>query len=86
LSKQDQEYDELFFNKLKGFYNSCIDMDNINKKGEKPLIDLINKLKIYENKDKYNDPDELARMLVKIRLHSDINKSSPLFWNVYYTR
>jgi len=79
LSKQDQEYDEIIFYKLKGFYNSCMDIDNINKKGEKPLIDLLNKLKINENKDKYNDPKELAKMLLKIKLHSLIYYPTPLF-------
>ena len=56
-----------------------MDIDNINKKGEKPLIDLLNKLKINENKDKYNDPKELAKMLLKIKLHSLIYYPTPLF-------
>ena len=79
MSKQDQEYDEIIFNKLKGFYNSCMDIDNINKKGEKPLIDLLNKLKINENKDKYNDPKELAKMLLKIKLYTLDDLPTPLF-------
>jgi len=70
LSKQDQEYDENIFNKLKGFFKSCMDDDSHNKIGYQPLIDLINQLKIDEKKDKFNDPDELAKMYAELYLYS----------------
>jgi len=71
LSKKEQEYDEIVFNKLKGFYNSC--KYNYNNNGSKPLFNLLNKLKISEKKDKYHDPNELAKTLAELEQIKYIN-------------
>jgi len=64
VSEKEQEYNENVYNKLKGFYKSC--KYNYNNNGSKPLFDLFNQLKINENKDRYNDPNELAIILAKL--------------------
>jgi len=51
---------------MKSFYNSCMDIDKINEKGGKPVMDLINQLKINDKKDKYTDIKELSKTLAKI--------------------
>jgi len=79
LSKKEQEYDEIVFNKLKGFYNSCKYNYN-NNNGSKPLFNLFNKLKISEKKDKYHDPNELAKTLAEL----DQIKSTFLYTPLYY--
>ncbi|OUM57674.1 hypothetical protein PIROE2DRAFT_17260 [Piromyces sp. E2] len=68
LSQQDQEKDKFLFNQLKSFFKSCVDVDSINKKGGQPMIDLLNRFKLDEMKDKLNDPNELAKVLAKIHI------------------
>jgi len=70
LSQQDREYDENVFNKLKNFYKSCMDVNDIKSKGGKPVLDLINRLKIHEMKNKFNDPNVLTEMLIALHLNS----------------
>jgi len=83
LSKQDQKYDEIVNNKLKNFYKSCMDVDTINKKGTKPLVDLLNKLQINERKEVYiNSSDELAKILAKFYRITDVR--NPLFNSFYF--
>jgi endothelin-converting enzyme/membrane metallo-endopeptidase-like protein 1 len=79
LSKQDQENDKLLFNQLKNLYQSCMDVDTINKKGVKPMVDLLKKLQINEKKDKYNDPNELGVILAK--LHNVERKNRSFTYN-----
>ncbi|OUM65174.1 hypothetical protein PIROE2DRAFT_60217 [Piromyces sp. E2] len=66
LSKQDQELDKIIFNKLSGFYKSCMDIDKVNENGIKSLINLIDKLNIRDIRDKFNDIDELSKIVSKI--------------------
>jgi len=66
LSEEAQKYDKELFNQLKSYFNSCMDEDKINEKREKPVLDFIKQLKIDENKENFNDTDELTRTLVNI--------------------
>jgi len=65
LSEDDQKLDKINAQKVKDFYNSCMDVEALNKLGKKPLVDLLDELKIYENKEKYNTPEGLTDLLVK---------------------
>lgn len=66
LSEKDQELDKQLFYKLKSFYDTCMNTDDINKKGAEPLIKLLNDLKIFNNKDDYKTPQGLATLLANI--------------------
>jgi len=79
LSKKAQQLDEKIFNKLKNFYNNCLEVEKINNDGGKPIINIINKLKINENKDKYNDINELSKIIAKIH---NIQKNKKLLFDM----
>ncbi|ORX75742.1 zincin [Anaeromyces robustus] len=70
LSPEEQEYDKKNFEKVLNFYNSCMNTEIINAKGVQPLLELLNKLEINENRDKYNGVEDLTNLLVKL---SNIN-------------
>ncbi|ORX38765.1 zincin [Piromyces finnis] len=87
LSPEEQELDKNLFNKLKTIFNTCMDVDKINAKGKQPLIDLYDKLKIYENRENYKDVNKFTEQLVtlnkygifpffKIGGHTDYEKAN----------
>jgi len=84
LNQQDRVYDENVFNKLKNFYKSCMDVNDIKNKGGKPVLDLINRIKIHEMKNKFNDPNVLTKMLIVLHLISRTTdpKSNPVLFNL----
>jgi len=82
LSKEEQELDDLLFKKLNGFYNDCLNLDKVNEDGVNTLLNLIDELKIKDNREKFTDIDELSRTVAKIHdnkinerilFHSDID-------------
>ena len=82
MSKEEQELDDLLFKKLNGFYNDCLNIDKVNEDGVNTLLNLIDELKIKDNREKFTDIDELSRTVVKIHdnkinerilFHSDID-------------
>eukprot|EP00833_Pecoramyces_ruminatium_P009530 jgi/Orpsp1_1/1183562/evm.model.c7180000085730.1 len=74
---EEKIYDEKTFNKLKNIYNTCLDVDAINKKGSQPMIDLLNELKIYENRKRYATVEGLTDLI--FRLH---NRSVPFLFDI----
>ncbi|ORY20486.1 zincin [Neocallimastix californiae] len=65
-SNEDQQYDEILLNKLNSLYKSCINTDKINEQGKEPILNLINELKINENRLYYNDTDILTSTLAEM--------------------
>jgi len=66
LTPEEQEYDKKNFEKVVNFYNSCMDNKTLNAKGIKPILDLFDKLKIEENRTKYNNPEDLTDFLIQL--------------------
>ncbi|OUM66904.1 hypothetical protein PIROE2DRAFT_5763 [Piromyces sp. E2] len=66
LTPEEQELDKNLFNKLKSIFNTCMDVDKINAKGKQPLMDLYDKLQIYENREKYNSTDGLTEEIITL--------------------
>eukprot|EP00833_Pecoramyces_ruminatium_P017580 jgi/Orpsp1_1/1191612/evm.model.d7180000087317.1 len=66
LSPEEQELDKNLFNKIKSIFNTCMDVDKINAKGKQPLMNLYDKLQIYENRSSYNTADGLTEQIVKL--------------------
>jgi len=71
------EFDNKTFNPLDSYYNTCIDSKLINEKNNKTLINLLNQLKIYENKENYRDLDGLTNLIIDIH-----NYDSDAFFNI----
>jgi len=72
LSEEDQKLDKEIFNKVKTIYDTCMDEDAINKNGKESLINLLNKLDIYNSKSKYDSVDGLSNILVDLH-HRGVN-------------
>jgi len=66
LSLEDQEYEKININKIKNLYNTCKNVDRIDEKGKKPLLDLLNKLNLHENIENYKTKDGLTNLLNKL--------------------
>eukprot|EP00833_Pecoramyces_ruminatium_P015963 jgi/Orpsp1_1/1189995/evm.model.d7180000076008.1 len=62
----DQENDKIIFNKLKNFYNSCMDTNKINSKGREPLVNFLNTFKINEYKGNLKNVDTLTSLIAEI--------------------
>jgi len=69
LSPEDQELDKIIFNKIKTIYNSCMDEDEINKKGKEPLINLLKWFNLFNNKSKYECVDGLTNLIVDLHYY-----------------
>jgi len=69
LSEEDQKLDKEIFNKVKTIYDTCMDEDAINKNGKESLINLLNKLDIYNSKSKYDNVEGLSNILVDLHHH-----------------
>jgi len=67
---EQQNLDEKTFKKLKTFYNGCMDEQNIKSKDKKPLVDLLNQLEIYKNKDTYKDVNGLTALNAKLMIYN----------------
>ncbi|ORX79467.1 zincin [Anaeromyces robustus] len=63
---EEQKYDEEVFNKLRNVYNTCIDVDSIEKKRNKPLLNIIEEFNILKNSKNYFTVDGLTDLLVKL--------------------
>jgi len=46
-----------------------MDEKNINSKGKKPLVDFLNQLEIYKNRESYKNPDGLATLNAKLLIY-----------------
>ncbi|KAL6626131.1 zincin [Neocallimastix sp. 'constans'] len=68
-TSEQQNLDEKSFNQLKSLYNSCMDEQNIKSKGRKPLVDLLNQLEIYKNKDTYKEVNGLTTLISKLGIY-----------------
>ncbi|KAG4106193.1 Metalloproteases [Neocallimastix lanati (nom. inval.)] len=66
---EQQNSDKKIFLQLKNYYNSCMDEKNINSKGKKPLVDFLNQLEIYKNRESYKNPDGLATLNAKLLIY-----------------
>jgi len=77
LNKNSQEYDKKISNKLSSFYNTSMDSNKISEKDNKPLINLLDQLKIYENKTNYSNLDGLTNLIIDIH-----NYDSDAFFNI----
>jgi len=69
LSEEDQKLDKEIFNKVKTIYDTCMDEDTINKNEKESLINLLNKLDIYNSKSKYDNVEGLSNILVDLHHH-----------------
>jgi len=69
LSKEDQELDKKIFNQVKTLYSTCMDEESINKKGKEPLMNLLNKLDLHNNKTKYKGADGIANLIADLQYY-----------------
>ncbi|ORX79341.1 zincin [Anaeromyces robustus] len=72
LTPEEQKYEKTNFEKVANFFNSCMDMETIDTVGVQPIIDLLDELKINENRTKYNNVEDLTDLLVRLSIH-DVN-------------
>ncbi|OUM67591.1 hypothetical protein PIROE2DRAFT_4875 [Piromyces sp. E2] len=63
LSKEEQEYDEKLFNKMKNIFNICINQGQNERYGKEFVIDFLNKLNINENMEGLNDTDKFTTLI-----------------------
>jgi len=68
LTVEEQVYDKETYTKLRDVYNTCMDVDAIEKKRNQPLLDLINKFNIRKNRKTYATVEGFTDLLV--RLHT----------------
>lgn len=73
----EKKYDKDTFKKLKDVYDTCLNINEINKKGGKPVLDLINKLGIYKNRKTYKKVEGLTKLILKLH-----NKAIPIFFDI----
>ncbi|OUM61163.1 hypothetical protein PIROE2DRAFT_12878 [Piromyces sp. E2] len=71
------KYDKEIFTKIKNIYNTCLNIDAINNKGNKPMLNLLHELKIYENRKSYASVKGFTDLI--ITLH---NRSVPIFFDI----
>jgi len=69
LSKEDQDYDEKTFKKLKNIYNICKNKEKSESYPNEYLINYIKNFNITENKENLKDPEALTNLFVKLRTH-----------------
>ncbi|OUM64690.1 hypothetical protein PIROE2DRAFT_42288, partial [Piromyces sp. E2] len=69
LSQEDQEIDKKIFNKLKTYYNMCMDKDTIDKKGKEPLMKFLNNFDLYANKSKYESVDGFTNLMIDLHYY-----------------
>ncbi|KAG4084089.1 Metalloproteases [Neocallimastix lanati (nom. inval.)] len=68
FTEEQQKYDEEIYHKLRNVYNTCIDVDVIEKKRNQPLLDILEKFSILKNSKSYATVEGLTDLLV--RLHT----------------
>jgi len=66
LSAEDQELDKEIFNKVKTIYTSCMDEEAIRKQGKKPIVELLKRLDLYNNKSKYEGINGLTNLITEL--------------------
>jgi len=66
LTKEEQEYEEKLFNKMKDIFNMCLNGGQNEKYGKEYLTEFINKLNIYDGLEDLNDKDKLTSTIVKL--------------------
>eukprot|EP00833_Pecoramyces_ruminatium_P017928 jgi/Orpsp1_1/1191960/evm.model.d7180000089628.1 len=77
FTAEEQKYDEEVFTKLRNVYNTCIDVESIEKKRNQPLLDILEEFNIRKNRKTYATVEGLTDLLV--RLH---NRGIPFLFNV----
>ncbi len=66
LTKEEQEYEEKLFNKMKDIFNVCLNEGQNEEYGKEYITEFINKLNIYESMQDISDIDKLTRLIVKL--------------------
>jgi len=81
LPKEEQEYEEQLFNKMKDIFNVCLNSVQSNGYEKEYIINFINKLNIYESMEGLNDTDKLTHLIDKLE-----NNGFEMFFNYPYQR
>jgi len=76
-TNKEKKYDENVFNKIKNIYETCLNIKNINKKSNKPMLNLLKELKINKKRKSYSSVKGLTELI--ITLH---NRAVPLFFDI----
>ncbi|OUM64689.1 hypothetical protein PIROE2DRAFT_42280, partial [Piromyces sp. E2] len=58
--------DKKIFNNIKSVYSTCMNEKNINKKGKEPLMNLLKKINLSENKSSFEGIDGLTNLIILI--------------------